>query len=128
SKPLASLNPLKAFFIGIFQALALFPGISRSGATISGGLILGLRREEAARFSFLLSLPAVLGAAVLEIPSLSWEGLALWQFIIGIGVSALVGILCIHYFLKFLKKSRLIWFAIYCWIFGLFALAKIFVF
>lgn len=128
SKPMASLNPLKAFFIGIFQALALFPGISRSGATISGGLILGLRREEAARFSFLLSLPAILGATVLEIPSLSWKGLALWQFLIGIGISALVGILCIHYFLKFLKKSRLIWFAAYCWLFGLFALLKIFIF
>jgi undecaprenyl-diphosphatase len=128
TKPMASLNPLKAFFIGIFQAFAVFPGISRSGATISGGLIFGLRREEAARFSFLLSLPAVIGATVLEIPSLNWEGLVLGQFLIGIGVSTLVGILCIHYFLKFLRRSRLIWFAIYCWLFGLFALLKIFVF
>lgn len=125
---MASLNPFKALLIGAFQGLALLPGVSRSGATISAGLIVGLKRDEAARFSFLLSLPIVVGATILEISSLSFEGLSWGQFLIGVAVSALVGILCIHYFLKFLKRSRLIWFAIYCWLFGLFALLKIFVF
>ena len=128
SKNISTLNYPKAFTVGIFQAFSLFPGISRSGATISGGLIFGLKRDEAARFSFLLSLPVVLGATILEMSSLSWKGLSLWHFLLGMIISFVVGILCIHYFLKFLKRSRLIWFAVYCWIVGLMALLKIFVF
>lgn len=128
SKPLPSLNNLKALIIGLFQALALFPGVSRSGATISGGITLGLKKEEAARFSFLLSLPVVLGATIFQIPSLRWEDINIGNFFMGILVSGVVGILSIHFFLKLVKRTRLIWFAVYCWLFGIFSLLKIFVF
>jgi undecaprenyl-diphosphatase len=127
SRNLGSLNSFKALLIGLFQALSLFPGVSRSGATISGGLTVGLKREEAARFSFLLSLPVVLGATILEVPSLSWERISPGNFLIGILVSGIVGMLAIHFFLKLVKRTRLIWFAIYCWLFGIFSLLKIFV-
>lgn len=122
---LNSLNYPKALTIGFFQAISLLPGISRSGATISGGLIFDLKREEAARFSFLLSIPALLGANILTFSSLSTGSFSLFNFLLAVGVAFLVGILTIHYFLRLLARTKLIWFAIYTWVFGLYALYRI---
>lgn len=100
--------------VGLAQTLALFPGVSRSGITISAGLATGLSREEAARFSFLLAIPAITGAAVKELPAAQWTvppGILL----AGFAVSALVGFLALSVLVRFVKKGRLRGFAWYCW-------------
>ncbi len=109
-----------AFFIGLFQVLALFSGFSRSGSTISGGLFYGLKREEAARFSFLLSVPLILGAGFLQLAKMllasSSTGLVAfsWQeALIGIFTSFFAGLLCIKFLMKFLKQNSLIPFVAY---------------
>ena len=106
---------IKAFVIGLFQSLALFPGFSRSGSTISGGMLLGLKREEAARFSFLLSIPIVVGATIYKVIS-SFEIVSgISYLVLGMGFisSFLVGILAIRFLLNFLKKNSLNWFVLY---------------
>lgn len=120
------LSPVGALLIGVAQAVALLPGISRSGATISTGLLIGLRREEAARFAFLLSIPAILGASVLEFSTLSLAQFPLGTLLLAAVVACGVGVLCIHFFLRLIVKTRLIWFAIYCWLFAFFALGMTF--
>ncbi len=106
----------KGFLIGIFQALALLPGVSRSGATISGGLLLGLTREEAARFSFVLSFPIILGSGLKKFFELGHQGL-LASFGTPLFVSSLVafvvGILSIHYLIRYLRTHTLLVFIWY---------------
>ncbi|MEI6509827.1 MAG: undecaprenyl-diphosphate phosphatase [bacterium] len=121
-KAIGQLNTGSALVIGISQAIALLPGISRSGTTLSTGMFFGLKREDAARFAFLLAIPALFGAFLLEIVTVPLGNLSIWLMLLGIAVSFGVGILCIHFFLRFLKKYRLLWFSAYCWAFGLFAL------
>ncbi len=105
-----------ALLVGIMQALAIFPGLSRSGLTISGGIFSGLSRERAARFSFLLSLPIILAAGLLGIldlqktPLSDGDGLVL---LIGFAVAALSGWLAIRWLLSFLKRRPLYIFSIY---------------
>jgi undecaprenyl-diphosphatase len=109
------LNVKKGFFIGLFQALALFPGISRSGSTISGGMILGLSREEAAKFSFLLSVPIVLSAGIFQLLK-SYSELAVIsvdKILIGFIVSFVSGVLAIKFLLKFVRSHSLYPFIIY---------------
>jgi undecaprenyl-diphosphatase len=117
------LNAKRAFVIGLFQAVALIPGVSRSGMTISGGLFQGLRRDEAARFSFLLGAVAIAGAATLTIAKsiLSDESnisLDLWPTLVGFLVSGIVGYFAIWGLMKFLKKNSLLVFAIYLLVVG----------
>jgi len=106
----------KAAFIGLFQAMALFPGVSRSGSTISGGMFGSLKRPDAARFSFLLSVPAMLGAGLiatldlLEVPNL---GQFLVPLLIGFVVSGSVGYFAIRWLLNYLSKNPLYYFSIY---------------
>ena len=113
-----------AIIIGIAQGLASIPGISRSGSTISTGIFLGLDRVACARYSFLLSLPIIIGASVFypvlevdmnEILSYNWIA-----FAAGFIVSFISGYLCIKYFLKFLGKHSMKIFAYYCWAAGAF--------
>lgn len=116
---------LDAFLIGCAQALAILPGLSRSGLTIVTGLHLGLRRPWAGKFSFLLALPAIAGAALLELPRISGteEILPLlWGT-----VSALIsGYLALVFLLRLVKKGKLYLFSPYCWIVGgLFCLYKL---
>ena len=105
------------FKIGLFQTLALIPGVSRSGATIAGGMILGLSRSDAARFSFLLALPIILGAGskkILELISSSVE-VSWGPIILGAGVAFVVGLCAIHFMITFVKKHTLwpfIWYRI----------------
>ncbi len=113
---LQEVSPSTGVRIGLFQALALIPGMSRSGMAISGGLIFGLTREEAARFAFLLSFPIILGAGMLSLLQLSSDG-----FLAELGVSMLVaavsafitGWFAIHYLLKYLRTHTLGIFVVY---------------
>lgn len=112
----AALSVPKGIAIGFFQALALVPGVSRSGATISGGLLLGLSREEAARFAFLLSFPVILGAGILKLFDLEAVGVLAAEggLIAASAVAAFAsGMAAIHFLLKFLKTHTLDVFIIY---------------
>ncbi|MBN2080585.1 undecaprenyl-diphosphate phosphatase [bacterium] len=124
--PPLTLSWLSAALVGIAQAIAVMPGISRSGATIGAAVQLGSEREQAAKFSFLLSVPVILGAGVLKARDLpaaidSGEINAL-----GLGlafIAALVfGILAIYLVLWLLKRARLTYFAVYCALLGIAAL------
>jgi len=101
--------------IGVAQALALIPGTSRSGATMTAGLMLGLSREAAARFSFLLSIPViVLAGGLLTLDLIQQPGLVDWSaMIIGAVTSAITAYLCIHFFLKLLERVGMLPFVIY---------------
>lgn len=116
----------QAILIGFAQGLAVLPGFSRSGWTIAAGLFTGLDRETAARYSFLLSIPIILGASmvyplvkidVAEAVNYNW-----WAITVGTVVSGIVGYLCIKYFMKFISKFSLNIFGYYCVIMGIFTL------
>lgn len=113
----------RSILIGIAQGLAVAPGISRSGSTIAAGLAAGLDRVTAARYSFLLSIPIIIIAALFHTFEMSGISLVLtynWTaIIIGTIISAIVGYYCIKYFIIFISKNKLNVFAIYCWIVGL---------
>lgn len=111
------IDKTMGFKVGLFQVLALVPGMSRSGVTISGGMILGLNRSDATRFSFLLALPIILGAGakkILELLSSTAE--VAWVPVgIGAGVSFLVGLCAIHFMVTYIKNHSLwpfIWYRI----------------
>jgi len=116
-----SLKILDILFIGIMQALALIPGTSRSGITITAGLLIGLSRDAAARFSFLLSIPLILAGGSLKTKDLIESNLPVdWLAIImGIVLSGLSAYACIHYFLKLLDKIGMMPFVIYRLFLGL---------
>ncbi|MGE5693264.1 MAG: undecaprenyl-diphosphate phosphatase [Candidatus Zixiibacteriota bacterium] len=126
SKPKGrGLNYKNTFAIGLSQAVSILPGISRSGATITTGLFLGLERKKAADYSFLLSIPAIAGAALLEVPKLlkSENPHNDWGLFVGAAaVSFLSGLLAIYLLLKILRKHSLEGFSYYCWAAGLFFL------
>jgi undecaprenyl-diphosphatase len=110
------LTWLEALLLGVAQALALIPGVSRSGATITTGLFLGLERQSAARFSFLLGVPAMLAAALHEGKRLigqPMDALSIQVFVIGILVSGLVGYATVKYFLRYVASRGLDVFAWY---------------
>jgi undecaprenyl-diphosphatase len=113
------LTPKNAFIIGIVQGLAIIPGISRSGSTISVGILLGIDREMAARYSFLLSIPAIIGAGLWSLKgSLSQTDLAIRATLLGAFTAALVGYAALNSLLQIVKKGRLHIFAPYCWAVG----------
>ena len=116
-----SLTFFDIVFIGIAQAIALIPGTSRSGITITAGLMLGLNRNAAARFSFLLSIPVIFLAGSLKTKELIEAGLNTDWFAIlaGVGLSALSAYLCIHLFLKLIEKIGMWPFVIYRLLLGL---------
>ena len=110
------LNAKKGFWVGVFQTLALIPGISRSGATISGGLLFGMKREEATRFSFMLGFPILFGSGILKLFELGLNGTSSREWLV-ILISSLMafiaGALSINFLVKFLKTHTLHIFAIY---------------
>jgi undecaprenyl-diphosphatase len=111
--------PLGSLVIGLFQAIALVPGISRSGMTISAGLFAGVRRERAARFSFLLSVPAILGAALLDLTGSAGIGsLDFPVAAVGFVVSSITGYFALRLLIRFLVAGRFHFFGWYCWIVG----------
>jgi len=116
------LTVWRAFVIGLFQAAALFPGISRSGATIAGGLFMGQERLAAARFSFLLGAIAIGGAVALSVPDfleVGVSGLGAAPLIAGFTAAAISGYFSISFLMKYLKKRPLYVFAGYLMVFGL---------
>jgi undecaprenyl-diphosphatase len=115
-------------FIGLAQAVALFPGTSRSGITMTAALLLGLNREAAARFSFLLSIPVIIIACALQSVELIQAGDATdWSAVLaGIVLSGISAFLCIHYFLAFIKRIGMQPFVIYRLVLG-FVLILIFI-
>jgi len=118
-----SFSRTKAFIIGIVQGLAIIPGISRSGSTISIGLLLGIDREVAARYSFLLSIPAIVGAGGLSLKdSLSRTDPAIRLSLLGAAAAALVGYGALKVLLRMVKKGHLYVFAPYCWLIGILAI------
>ncbi|MFH1188165.1 MAG: undecaprenyl-diphosphatase UppP [bacterium] len=115
-KDIYSLSAIEIFLIGVAQAFALIPGISRSAATIIAGLELKLQRKAAAEFSFLLAMPIIFGAAVKKMLDLNLAVLSTPDklvFVAGIISSFIVSYLVIKYFIKFLEKHSLVWFGWY---------------
>jgi undecaprenyl-diphosphatase len=108
-----------SLFIGLAQALAIIPGVSRSGITMTMGLLMGLTREGAARFSFLLAVPIIFGAALVKLPFLiSNPSIITINFIIGILVSFVIGILSIGFLLRYVQTNNFLPFAWYRFILG----------
>lgn len=121
-KELAGMNAGDAVIVGLFQMLALLPGISRSGSTIAGGLWRGLDRATSARFSFLLGIPAILGAGLLALLEIIEAGNVAAQFPAYMATflaAAVTGYACIHFLLTWLREHGLYAFAAYCAGFGL---------
>lgn len=107
----------KAFVIGLFQAAALIPGISRSGSTVSGGLALGLKRDSAAAFSFLMAIPVIGGAAALKFVDLVSGEITVGDplpLLVGATTAFLVGLVTLRWLVSLIAKGRLYWFAYYC--------------
>ena len=120
-----SATLLDALLVGVAQALATCPGISRSGTTITAGCFAGFERKFAVRFSFLMSIPAILGANILSLKD-ALEGEIIWAdvpvYLIGVAVAAVTGYACIRLLKLIADKGRFGWFAYYCWGVGLLTL------
>lgn len=121
-RPYTELNGKQAFAIGCFQACAILPGLSRSGSTILGGRLVGLRGNDAVTFSFLLAIPALCGATVLAIKDLRDQGTSSQDVAVlalGAGISFTVGIFALRWLMRWSQKDRLHWFAWWCGPLGL---------
>jgi undecaprenyl-diphosphatase len=112
-----------AAIVGACQALAFLPGISRSGVTIGGGLLAGLRHQEAARFSFLLATPTILGAGIVEVPQLFSSGVPVAEYLAGAVLSGLAAYASARFLLRYFRSGRLDPYGIYCIAAGLVSLA-----
>lgn len=121
TRRLEQLKAVDALWIGFAQALSILPGVSRSGSTITGGMLRGLDRKDAADFSFLMSIPIMIGAGVYSLADLA-QTPALFTYLpqlaSGFLVAGVVGYLSIAWLLRFLKKQSLKWFALYCALMG----------
>jgi undecaprenyl-diphosphatase len=120
-KNIAKLSWTQSIFVGAAQAAALIPGISRSGSSMAGGLMVGLNNEDAARFSFLLATPIIAAAALLKLPELMGSSANNFraQALVGALFAGLSAYLSIRFLLRFFKTNRLTPFAIYCFVAGL---------
>jgi len=128
------ISPLHAFVIGIAQACAVLPGLSRSGSTIATGLLLGNKKEKLAQFSFLMVIPPILGEALLDAKDLFFpsaeEVTAItasaatptWVLLIGFFAAFGTGCFACKWMINIVKKGKLIWFAVYCAIVGILAI------
>ncbi len=123
-----SATMLDALLVGVGQALATCPGISRSGTTITAGCFVGFDRKFAVRYSFLMSIPAILGANILSLKD-ALEANILWTevpiYLVGVAVSAAVGYACIRLIKLVADKGKFGCFAYYCWLAGIVTLALI---
>jgi len=125
-RPMDSLSLRDAIIIGLGQALALVPGVSRSGITLAFAMTVGLQRDAAARFSFLLSIPAVTAAAVFEMPTLMRDHTVGWAaLIVGLTTAAASGYLSIRWLLRFLQTRTTYPFVVYRITLGLLLFAAI---
>lgn len=121
-QPQKNVNTFRGLTMGIAQAFAIIPGISRSGSTISVGLFSGINREEVANFSFLMVLPVLAGAMLLAVLDLMENGVemaAVIVLIVGFFTSFISGYLALSYLVKLLKKEKFFYFSYYCWAVGI---------
>jgi undecaprenyl-diphosphatase len=119
-----------AFIIGIAQACAVLPGLSRSGSTIATGLLLGNKKEKLAQFSFLMVIPPILGEALLDVKDMAsmgvsnaMAGISPTALIIGFAAAFISGLFACKWMLNIVKKGKLIWFAVYCAVVGIAVIA-----
>ena len=127
-RPITSVSMVDALLIGLAQSLAIAPGLSRSGATISAGLLLGFGREDAARFSFLLAVPITLGSGLYQVVKLvthGWAGASIPTVLLGMVAAAVAGYLAIYGLLALIRRHNLLVFAGYCALFGLLVLTGV---
>ena len=124
-----NISPWHAFVIGIAQAVAVLPGLSRSGSTIATGLLLGNSKQKLAQFSFLMVIPPILGEALLDVKDMAEEGvsvamggLSTSSLIIGFLAAFVSGCIACKWMINIVKKGKLIWFALYCAIVGILAI------
>lgn len=124
--PISGMGFLRGIIIGIGQGIAMLPGISRSGTTIATSLFCGLKRSEAARFSFLLSIPAILLANITEIDAIS--GLTKYQmlsYVFGALAAFVSGYLVIGFLIRLIQAAKLKYFAFYCWFISILSIVLI---
>lgn len=114
-KTIEQMSGLDALFVGVLQGIAIVPGLSRSGTTIFASLLRGLTRKDAARFSFLVSIPVILGAALKEFLELDSGGIS-GVYWLGAAVAALSGYAAIRFFLRLLEKRNMKYFSYYVWV------------
>ena len=122
-----TISPFHAFVIGIAQALAVLPGLSRSGSTIATGLLLGNKKEKLAQFSFLMVIPPILGEALLDVKDIAVNGaeaalggnLSFGVLAVGFMAAFLAGCAACKWMINIVRRGKLIWFALYCAVVGL---------
>ncbi len=119
---------LQGVFMGICQGIATLPGLSRSGTTITAGLLCGLRRDFAVKYSFIMSVPAILGATLIEIPEMKQDitSNGALNYVVGMLLAAAVGYVCIRTMLIVVKNKKFKYFSYYCAIVGVIAVAASF--
>ena len=128
-KQLGEMKFIHAALIGVFQAIAITPGISRSGSTLVGGLFSGLEKNFAVKFAFLISIPSIIGSVVLELPDALQNGFdsaLILPVLIGIVVSAVSGFVAIKTMIRVVSGKRLFIFSAYTWLLGTFVLVYTF--
>ena len=121
NRTIENMNLRNAIFIGCVQGVAICPGISRSGSTLFGSLVCNLDRKFAVKFVFLISIPSILGSAILEAPEAIEAGVTaseLGPVIAGMVVAAIAGLVAIKGMIKIVQDKKLIWFSYYVWILG----------
>jgi undecaprenyl-diphosphatase len=121
-EPQKEVNGVRSLVMGIAQAFAIIPGISRSGSTISIGLFSGMKREDVANFSFLMVLPVLAGAMLLAVLDLMETGIQTAAFVTlvaGFFTSFVSGYFALSYLVNLLKKAKFYYFSYYCWVVGI---------
>ena len=124
-----NISPVHAFVIGIAQACAVMPGLSRSGSTIATGLLLGNKKEKLAQFSFLMVIPPILGEALLDVKDMfqvgvseAMGGISPVSLLVGFLAAFITGCIACKWMVNLVKKGKLVWFAVYCAIVGIVAI------
>ena len=123
SKTLRDMNLVDALFFGVAQAFAILPGASRAGVTITGGLFRNYRREEAARFSFLLAIPVIVAAGVFEIRHLGYAEMFRWSFALGVATSFISALFAIRFLLGYVRTRSFTLFVLYRAVFSVVIIA-----
>lgn len=122
NRDIRKMNCRNALFIGVLQGIAIYPGISRSGSTLVGGLTTGLKREFAVKFAFLISIPSILGSVVLEAPKAlegDLDAALLGPILAGMLIAAVSGYFAIKTMIRIVSNKKLSYFSYYVWVLGL---------
>lgn len=120
-KDIGTMKPVDALWVGLLQGIAIIPGISRSGSTITAALWRGLDRNTAIRYSFMLAAPVIFGATLLEVKELITVGMdlsLLWSYTAATAAAFVTGVLAIKVFIRLLQQRKFHYFVYYCWVLG----------